>query len=56
MAKFTMMQWKSVWDSLTKEQQQEIRAKARWEGVSLSAVMREWWPELWRQVGAKGDE
>lgn len=47
--------FKAVWDSLPEDTKDAIRAKANWEHMTLSAVIRDWWPELWQQVkgGAK---
>lgn len=42
--------FRRVWDGLSEKTRANIRAKASWEHMSLSAVMREWWPKLWKQV------
>lgn len=39
------------WNSLAPEQQQPFKDKARWEQRSLSAVISEWWPEVWAEIG-----
>ena len=39
--------------SLPKDIQQRIKAKARWEHMSLSAVIREW-PDLWQDALKEG--
>jgi hypothetical protein len=48
--RYTGEQFQRVWRPLPSETKDEIRAKAVWEHMSLSAVMREWWPELWEKV------
>ncbi len=42
----TNAEWKRKWASFTKNQKARIRAKAQWEHMSLSAVLREW-PDGW---------
>ena len=39
-----------VWTNLSPKVQAAIKTKAQWEYMSVSAVMREWWPALWKQV------
>lgn len=36
------MSFSKVWSSLNDEQRDRVRAKASWEHMSLSAVIREW--------------
>lgn len=38
--------WDEMWRSLDEETRDRIKAKARWEGVTLSGVIHEWWPDL----------
>lgn len=47
---FTRSAWKKVWGALDETTKQAIRDKAQWEHMSLSAVMKDWWPELWKQL------
>jgi hypothetical protein len=42
--------FRDVWRSLSKRTQDRIRGKAEWEHMSVSAVMRDWWPHLWSKV------
>jgi hypothetical protein len=42
--------FRRVWNSLSESTKNRIRAKAEWEHMSLSAVMRDWWPRLWKRV------
>ena len=42
--------FQKVWNSLDDETREQIRAKAKWEHMTLAAVMREWWPELFERL------
>jgi len=39
--------FRAWWQSLTPEEQQPFKDKARWEQMSLTAVIAEWWPDVW---------
>jgi len=41
-----------IWSTLSPRTRKRIKAKAQWEHMTLSAVMREWWPKLWNRVRA----
>ena len=41
-----------LWDSLDDPTREAIRAKARWERMTLRAVIRGWWPELYARLDA----
>lgn len=41
-----------LWHSLDVETQEAIRAKARWERMTLRAVLRDWWPDLYARLKA----
>lgn len=41
------------WHTLDVETQEAIRAKARWERMTLRAVIREWWPDLYALLEAR---
>jgi hypothetical protein len=43
--------FREVFDALPEEVKDSIRAKAQWEQMSLSAVTRDWWPDIWKRVG-----
>lgn len=47
---FTKASWRIVWDSLDETTKQSIRDKAQWEHMSLSAAMKDWWPDLWEKL------
>ena len=49
---FNSKAFKAVWDSLDAETQEAVKAKARWEQMSLPGVVRGWWPEIWARVEA----
>jgi hypothetical protein len=49
---FNSKAFKAVWDGLDAETQEAIKAKARWEQMSLTTVTREWWPRVWARVEA----
>lgn len=47
---FDLGRWNDMWATLDEGTQDAIRAKCEWEHMSRSAVVREWWPELWEIV------
>ena len=49
---FNFNAYKAVWDNLDAGTQEQIRAKARWEQMSLLSVIRGWWPEIWARIEA----
>ncbi len=53
---FSAQAFDAVWVSLDGREQQAIRDKAAWEHMSLSAVMRDWWPDLWQKVQEAPDD
>ncbi|HEX7927316.1 MAG TPA: hypothetical protein VF678_06980 [bacterium] len=38
----TEAQWRAVWDSINPAQKDRIKAKAKWEGETLSYVIHNW--------------
>lgn len=44
----TWAEFSFLWDSLDEDQREEVRAKARWEKMTLWAVCNEW-PEIWNR-------
>jgi len=40
--RFSRDEWKEWFDGLTDDQQQQLRDKAKWEHMTLSAVAMEW--------------
>jgi hypothetical protein len=38
--------WREMWNALDEETREQVKAKARWEHMTLSAVIHGWWPEL----------
>ena len=50
MSGFDGESFRTLWKSLSPRVQQRIRDKAAWENMSVSAVIRDWWPHLWRKV------
>jgi hypothetical protein len=42
-------EFKQKWAALTNHQRERVRAKARWECMSLMAVLREW-PDGWEDT------
>lgn len=50
MPSFSGTRFHEVFASLPDETRDAIKAKAQWEHRSLSSVMHEWWPELWKLV------
>jgi hypothetical protein len=38
------------WQSLTADEQQPFKDKARWEQMALTAVIAEWWPDVWADL------
>lgn len=47
---FDGKQFQKVWQGLDDVTRQAMKDKAEWEHVSLSAVMKNYYPELWAQV------
>jgi hypothetical protein len=47
---FDYKRFLAVWHKLPKRIKERIRLKAEWEHMCLTAVMRDWWPELWKKV------
>ncbi len=47
---FDSQAFQRVWQSLAPDMKQAIKDKAQWEHMTLSAVMRDYWPDLWKQV------
>lgn len=47
---FTAAAWVRLWSSLDAETKDEIRGKARWEHITLSAALRWMRPDLWHQL------
>ena len=45
--------FREVFSGLDDGTREAIKAKAQWEHMSLSAVMHDWWPELWALVAEK---
>ncbi len=39
------IEWAQFWGGLTESQRDEIRAKARWEHMTLRAVAEQWFRE-----------
>lgn len=42
--------FRRVFKSLKARTRQAMKDKADWEHMSVSAVMREWWPKHWEKV------
>jgi hypothetical protein len=38
-----------LWKSLTEEQKQRVRDKAKWEHMSLWSVLNDW-PNVWKEA------
>lgn len=51
---FTAQAFASVWGCMTAREQEQVRAKAKWEKVSISAALRWMYPALWSEVRAGG--
>jgi hypothetical protein len=47
---FSGTAFKKVWESLDANTIEQIKGKAQWEHMTLSAVMHSWWPDLWKRV------
>ena len=47
---FDGKRFNEVWRDLDDQTREEIKAKAKWEGITLAAAMRGWWPEIWMKV------
>lgn len=45
-----------VWSELSEQQQAEVRAKARWEKIPLSAALKWMNPEKWDDVVLLSEE
>lgn len=42
----TEIEFKKIWQSLPDDKKDEIRAKASWEKMTLSGVIKNYYPEL----------
>jgi len=51
--RFSSEKFTRLWKSLPEKTRKRIQLKAEWEHMSLSAVMYEWWPKLWKQIEVK---
>jgi len=47
--------FKKLWNSLSEEQRDKIRNKAKWEHMTLWAVCIEW-PDIWRGINKEQKE
>lgn len=48
--RFDGEKFRAWWNGLTAEQQRPFRYKAQWEAMTLPAVIREWWPDVWAAI------
>jgi len=48
--RFSSKKFTKLWKSLPGKTRQRIQWKALWEHMSLSAVMYDWWPKLWKRI------
>lgn len=47
---FTHKEFRRAWASIDVDTKRAIRDKAAWEHMTLSAVIREWWPDVWTMI------